>query len=182
MDSNSESGFSKYTNFITKIFGFTQTKNMLKEETKIEMPSSNDLSIGSNEAIFNETKIIKSLVLDFSNICKDNQQLSSLYKSEFKIDVIDQCLTWGWLVWEVMRKYVDFISEIESKTNTKIKKKLIVAIKIYDDKSYNDELSPNDWYNESLNYWVTQYERSLEPLKEGQIIVPHFSKYLPNRK
>ena len=103
-------------------------------------------------------------------------------KTEFKIEVIDQCLTWGWLVCEVMRKYVDYISEIENKTKSKIKKKLIVAIKIYDSIWESDEMMPIDSYNESLNYWVTQYERSLEPLREGQIIVPYFSKYLPNRK
>lgn len=81
-----------------------------------------------------------------------------------------------------MRKYVDYISEIENKTKSKIKKKLIVAIKIYDALVRNDEATLVDSYNESLNYWVTQYERSLEPLREGQVIVPYFSKYLPNRK
>jgi len=81
-----------------------------------------------------------------------------------------------------MRKYTDYIAKMEKDQKKRIKKKLIVAIKIYD----NPVLpGATDWcnnYNESLNYWVTQYERSLEPLKEGQIIIPHFSKYLPNRK
>lgn len=81
-----------------------------------------------------------------------------------------------------MRTYTNYISKIETQTGLKIKKKLIVAIKAYNNSPISKhEYEPHD-YNESLNYWLTQYERSLEPLSDGQRIVPHFSKYLPNRK
>jgi hypothetical protein len=81
-----------------------------------------------------------------------------------------------------MRKYTDYITNVELELKKRIKKKLIVAIKVYDGEPNSSFSSSVDQYNESLNYWVTQYERSLDPLKDGQIIVPHFSKYLPNRK
>lgn len=81
-----------------------------------------------------------------------------------------------------MRRYTDYISKVESEQGIKIKKKLIVAIKAYNNSPASDTQNTDDEYNISLNYWLTQYERSLEPLKDGQLIVPHFSKYLPNRK
>lgn len=81
-----------------------------------------------------------------------------------------------------MRKYTDFIQEQEKETGSKTKKKLVVAIKVFDDTVTDSGVQSQVDYNESLNFWVTQYERSLEPLKMGQRIVPHFSKYLPHRK
>lgn len=68
------------------------------------------------------------------------------------------------------------------KQDSKLNKKLIVAIKVFDSQLDSNDKQKTDEYNEAINYWLTQYERSLDPLKEGQRIVPHFSKYLPNRK
>ena len=81
-----------------------------------------------------------------------------------------------------MRKYTEYILKLETETGNKLKKKLIVAIKVFDNFCESSQDQFRESYNESLNYWLTQYERSLIPLKEGQRIVPHFSKYLPNRK
>lgn len=81
-----------------------------------------------------------------------------------------------------MRKYTNYISQLEEETGIKIKKKLIVAIKAIDSINQDQFECTADVYNESLNFWLTQYDRSLMPLDDGQRIVPHFSKYLPNRK
>lgn len=89
MDSKGNSGLSKYTNLLSKVFGFAQAESEPKEEAKIESPAT-DLSIRSDEGLCRSPKIIKSLVLDFSNVLKDYKMQDLLPKAEIKIDVIDQ--------------------------------------------------------------------------------------------
>ena len=180
METNKPSSFSKYTNFISKVLGLNKNNNTANEENKDESSDKKNSSIDSIEALNKEIKVIKTFILDLSKIGQPSDLV--LTNTQFKIEVIDQWLTCGWLAWEVMRKYTDYIAVIEKEANTKIKKKLIVAIKLYEKLPTSDDPYSNNVYNESLNYWVTQYERSLEPLKDGLIIIPHFSKYLPNRK
>jgi len=47
--------------------------------------------------------------------------------------------------------------------HVKLKKKFIVAIKTYDNR-------------ESLDYWLTQYNRPLSVLKNGEKLKAHFAK------
>lgn len=125
---------------------------------------------------------VKVLTLDLSSLLKDKSlQGIDRDKTQIEIQLFDDCLTTGWLVCEVMRRYTEFIQEWEKYTGSR-KIKLLVAIKVFDSTEDSSWEINNSNYNESLNFWVTQYERSLEPLKSGQRIVPHFSKYLPNRK
>jgi hypothetical protein len=182
-----KSSTNKVRRLLSKVFSFVKPKpKPHKEEDKKQEIEKKP----SEKRIFNilgqpklELDAIKTLILDLSWVLKDNpQQAENANKVEFEINIFDDGLTSGWLVWEVMRKYSEYISKLEASTGNKMKKKLIVAIKVFDNLWVSSRDQVNDSYNESLNYWITQYERSLIPLKDGQRIVPHFSKYLPNRK
>ncbi|CAI2384367.1 unnamed protein product [Moneuplotes crassus] len=168
---------------LSKVFTFNKASEESKSSSTESEEESSEDKIWEMSSPYLESDASKVLTLDLSYLLKDGN-LKGIDKEETQIEIklFDDCLTTGWLVCEVMRKYTDFIQELENKTGSKLKKKLVVAIKVYEDYNSSDEQGSLAVYNESLNYWVTQVERSLEPLQTGQRIVPHFSKYLPNRK
>lgn len=46
---------------------------------------------------------------------------------------------------------------------------MIVALKTYDQ-------------NESIDHWLTMYDRSLAPLQDGEVLIAHFAKISPNKR
>lgn len=119
MEIDQVSGFAKYTGFITKALGLSKKTADISEDSKDGDTSESCSSVDSIDALNRVVRVYKSFVLDLSSIGQTNDV--KLSTTKFKIDVTDQCLTCGWLVCEVMRKYTDFIAEIERESNIKIK-------------------------------------------------------------
>ena len=96
---------------------------------------------------------------------------------EFAVDVGNEQLTCGWLLSEVTRRYTEALNRIKKEKDAQLisqgipqekiiqkhKRKFIVALKSTDQR-------------ESLDYWLTQYERPLHVLEEGDFLVAHFAK------
>ncbi|TNV87556.1 hypothetical protein FGO68_gene11686 [Halteria grandinella] len=80
-------------------------------------------------------------------------------------------LTCGWLLSEVTRRYIEALTRIKIQGSGQIQKytrKMIVALKTTDQR-------------ESLDYWLTQYDRTLEVLQDGDFLIAHFAKLRETR-
>jgi hypothetical protein len=86
---------------------------------------------------------------------------------ELRVCVEAPGLTCGWLLGEVTRRYAALADRRKRHPHLpRIKKKIIGALKSQHD-------------NESLDLWLTLYNRSLEPLWNDARLEVHFSSKLP---
>ncbi len=75
-------------------------------------------------------------------------------------------LTCGWLIKDVIRRYTQMVDQVNKECHArKFKKKIIAAIK-----SVNK--------NESIDYWLTLYNRPLNVLPDNLQLQVHFSSIL----
>lgn len=122
-----QSSPNKVRRLLSKVFAFVS----LAPEPNFEEEKKQEIEKKSSEKMYYnilgqpklELDAIKTLILDLSWVIKDNpQQAENAGKVEFKINIFDDGLTSGWLVWEVMRKYTDYILKLEAETGNKLKK------------------------------------------------------------
>ena len=83
--------------------------------------------------------------------------------------VHDDSLTCGWLLSETTRLYLQAQREQQAEGKKKFRRKLIIALKSVAKK-------------EGLDHWLTQYERPLRPLQDGEHLEAHFCKVIPGKK
>ena len=86
----------------------------------------------------------------------------------FEVEIEDESCTCGWLLSEVIKRYTMHIAQMNKTSGVKIKKKLIIALKTQSG-------------NEALDYWLTEYNYTLKPLRNGEILLPYFQKIIPGK-